>query len=128
MRYGSAFLLAVLGVSIVPGGLPQAPLGLAGNAGFPAGIFDAALRDVSCARDIYDLLDVGKGGILYVHFNNLRKPVVLGIGYPQEGRGFVVPLMAAIANAIMSLFLYPILSIIGGYPQPLASVRSLRSA
>ncbi|MBE9607665.1 hypothetical protein IAI18_22565 [Acetobacteraceae bacterium H6797] len=77
-------------------------------------IGDTVLRDVGCTRDIYDLLDVGKNAVLYVHFNNLRKPIILGVAYPEERRGFVVPLMAVIASTIMSLFLYPILSILLG--------------
>ncbi|NKJ45102.1 MULTISPECIES: hypothetical protein [unclassified Novosphingobium] len=77
-------------------------------------IGDTVLRDVGCTRDIYDLLDVGKDAILYVHFNNFKKPTILGVAYPQDGRGFMVPMMAIIANTIMSLFLYPIVSIILG--------------
>lgn len=77
-------------------------------------IGDTVLRDVSCTRDIYDLLDVGKEAILYVHFNNFRKPVILGVAYPGERRGFAVPLMAVVANTVLSLFLYPIIAIILG--------------
>ncbi len=77
-------------------------------------IGDTVLRDVSCTRDIYDLLDVGKEAILYVHFNSFRKPVILGVAYPAERRGFAVPLMAVIAKTILSLFLYPIVAIILG--------------
>ncbi|MCK0198715.1 hypothetical protein MWN34_17595 [Ancylobacter sp. 6x-1] len=77
-------------------------------------IGDTVLRDVGCTRDIYDLLDIGKEAILYVHFNNFRKPIILGVAYPGQRRGFVVPLMAVIANTIMSLFLYPIIFIILG--------------
>jgi len=77
-------------------------------------IGDQVLRDVGCTRDIYDLLDAGKEAVLYVHFNNFKKPTIIGVAYPQEGRGFVVPMMAVIANTIMSLFLYPIVSIVLG--------------
>lgn len=77
-------------------------------------IGDTVLRDVGCTRDIYDLLDIGKTAILYVHYKNFRKPVILGVGYPAEGRGFTVPLMAIVANTIMSLLVFPILSFIFG--------------
>ncbi|WP_157220817.1 hypothetical protein [Flavisphingomonas formosensis] len=77
-------------------------------------IGDKVLRDVGCTRDIYDLLDVGKDAILYVHFNIFKKPTIIGVAYPHDGRGFVVPMMAVIANTILSLFLYPIVSIILG--------------
>ncbi len=77
-------------------------------------IGDTVLRNVGCTRDIYDLLDLGKSAILYVHYNNFRKPVILGVSYPAEGRGFTVPLISVIANTVMSLFLYPILSVLFG--------------
>jgi hypothetical protein len=77
-------------------------------------IGDTVLRDVGCTRDIYDLLDVGKDMTLYVYFNNTRKPVILGVAYPAEHRGFTVPLMAIVANTIMSLFLWPIVSVLAG--------------
>jgi len=77
-------------------------------------IGDKVLRDVGCTRDIYDLLDVGKDAILYVHFNNFKKPTIIGVAYPQDGRGFVVPMMAVIANTILSLFLYLIVAVISG--------------
>ena len=48
-------------------------------------IGDTVLRDVGCTRDIYDLLDVGKSAILYVHYKNFRKPIILGVAYPAEG-------------------------------------------
>ena len=77
-------------------------------------IGDTVLRDVGCTRDIYDLLDVGKDMTLYVYFNNTRKLVILGVAYPAEHRGFTVPLMAIVANTIMSLFLWPIVSVLAG--------------
>ncbi len=78
-------------------------------------IGDTVLRDVSCMKDMYDLLDVGEDAILFVHFKNFYKPVILGVAYPGRRRGFAVPLIAVIANTILSLFLFPILSLLFGF-------------
>lgn len=72
-------------------------------------IGDTVLRDVGCTRDIYDLLDAGKDAVLFVHYKNFRKPIILGVAYPEERRGFALPLMAIVANTVMSLFLFPIM-------------------
>jgi hypothetical protein len=77
-------------------------------------IGDTVLRNVGCTRDIYDLLDVGKTATLYVHFKNFRKPIILGVGYPGERRGFTVPLMSVVANTILSLIIFPIMFLILG--------------
>jgi len=77
-------------------------------------IGDTVLRDVGCTRDIYDLLDVGKSAILYVHYKNFRKPIILGVAYPAEGRGFTVPLMSVVANTVLSLLVFPIMFFIFG--------------
>lgn len=77
-------------------------------------IGETVLRDVGCTRDLYDLLDLGKTTVLYVHFKNFRKPIILGLAYPDERRGFVVPLMAVVANTILSLILFPIMFLIFG--------------
>jgi hypothetical protein len=77
-------------------------------------IGDTVLRDVGCTRDIYDLLDVGKNANLYVHYKNFRKPIILGVAYPAEGRGFTVPLMSVVANTILSLLVFPIMFFIFG--------------
>ncbi len=77
-------------------------------------IGDTVLRNVGCTRDIYDLLDVGKNATLYVHYKNFHKPIILGVGYPGERRGFTVPLMSVVANTILSLIIFPIMFLIAG--------------
>ncbi len=72
------------------------------------------LRNVGCTRDLYDLLDPGKNAILYVHYHFFTKPVILGIGYPDEGRTFSVPFMTMFANAVMYIVMYPLLFLVFG--------------
>lgn len=45
-----------------------------------------------------ELLETTDNLIVYNYF---RKPVVLGVGYPDRRRGFTVLLMSVIANTVM---------------------------
>lgn len=74
-------------------------------------IGDAVLRDVGCTNDIYDLLDPGNEACLYVHNQLRRKPIVLGVKYPDSNRKFVMSLGTIIGSVIGGLIGH---SFIGG--------------
>jgi hypothetical protein len=78
-------------------------------------IGDVTLRNVGCNTDIYDLLDLNRDAILFVHYHYWRNPVVLGVKYPDDGKKYLMGFGTLFASVLAYLIFYPIFAIIAGF-------------
>lgn len=77
-------------------------------------IGDTTLRDVGCTNDLYDLLDPGRDACLWVHHHFMRKPVIVGVKYRDDGKVYNLRFGTLVASALSYLLIYPLLILVGG--------------
>jgi hypothetical protein len=77
-------------------------------------IGDVTLRNVGCNTDIYDLLDINRDAILFVHYHYWRKPIILGVKYLDDGKKYLMGFGIMFASVLAYLIFYPIFAVIAG--------------
>jgi hypothetical protein len=78
-------------------------------------IGDVTLRNVGCNTDIYDLLDINRDAILFVHYHYWRKPIILGVKYLDDGKKYLMGFGIMFASVLAYLIFYPLFAIVAGF-------------
>ncbi|MES2463161.1 MAG: hypothetical protein V4671_21465 [Armatimonadota bacterium] len=75
---------------------------------------DTMLRKVRCTSDLFDLLDPGRDGCIYIFRHFFYKPILIGVKY-DDGKKYTITVGQMIANVLSYLLIFPLLVLVSGF-------------